>query len=435
MILTYHRRIVLLALLAGAPAVLVSILLLAYGNFDWWTRAMLGAVVAGLWIGLSLVLRNLIDRPLRTVSNVVAALREDDFSIRAREASADDALGQLMGEVNALAETLRLQRLGAREAAALLRAVMAEIDVAIFAFDAQRRLVLVNRFGETLLARSAAHLLNQPADDLGLHDALGPASAVADLNFPGGSGRFEVRRTKFWQGGTPHELLVLSDISQPLREQEREAWKRLIRVISHELNNSLAPIKSIAGSLESLLGRTPAPPDLHDDLQHGLAVIASRADALSRFTASYARLARLPSPVRTRIDFAAVMRRVVRLETRLAVSVAEGPAVMLNADADQLEQLLINLIRNAVDAALETGGGVRAGWEQDDHALDAWIEDDGPGLQNTANLFVPFFTTKAGGSGVGLALCRQIADGHGGSLSVENRGDRRGARAILRLPL
>jgi nitrogen fixation/metabolism regulation signal transduction histidine kinase len=434
-ILTYHRRILLVALLAGMPAVLVSVLLLTYGDFDWRIRGALAALVAGLWIGLVLVLRDLIDRPLRTVSNVVAALREDDFSIRARDATADDALGQLMIEVNALAETLRVQRLGAQEAAALLRAVMAEIDVAIFAFDAQRRLVLVNRFGETLLAQSAAHLLNRPADELGLHQALGPASSVADLSFPGGSGRFEVRRTKFWQGGSPHELLVLSDISQPLREQEREAWKRLIRVISHELNNSLAPIKSIAGSLESLLGRTPAPPDLGDDLQRGLAVIASRAEALSRFTASYARLARLPPPVRTRVDFAAVMRRVVTLEQRLVVNVVDGPSIAINADADQLEQLLINVVRNAVDAALEAGGCVRAGWGQQDDALEVWVEDEGPGLQNTANLFVPFFTTKAGGSGVGLALCRQIADGHGGSLTVENRTDRRGARAVLRLPL
>jgi nitrogen fixation/metabolism regulation signal transduction histidine kinase len=434
-ILTYHRRIMALALLAGAPAVLVSILLLVYVDVGWSTRGALVALVVGLWIGTVLVLRNLIDRPLRTVSNVVAALREDDFSIRAREAGADDALGQLMSEVNALAETLRLQRLGAQEAAALLRAVMAEIDVAIFAFDAQRRLALVNRFGEKLLAQSAADLLHRPADELGLHDALGPASAVADLSFPGGTGRFEVRRTKFWQGGTPHELLVLSDISQPLREQEQEAWKRLIRVISHELNNSLAPIQSIAGSLESLLGRTPPPPDLRDDLQHGLAVIGSRTEALSRFTASYARLARLPPPVRTRVDFAAVIHRVVTLERRLTVHVVEGPTTMINADADQLEQLLINLIRNAVDAALETAGCVRAGWNQVDHSLEVWIEDEGPGLQNTANLFVPFFTTKTDGSGVGLALCRQIADGHGGSLTLENRADRRGARAVLRLPL
>jgi len=425
----------LLALLAGAPGVVASALLLVAGNHGWLTSGAVAALVLGLWIGLVVALRDVIVRPLRTVSNVVAALREDDFSVRARESATDDDLGQLMLEVNALADTLRSQRLGAQEAAALLRAVMAEMEVGIFAFDGQQRLVLVNRYGEKLLAQSAARLLNRHADELGLHEALRPASSVTDLSFPGGSGRFEVRRTKFWQGGTAHELLVLSDISQPLREQEREAWKRLIRVIGHELNNSLAPIKSIAGSLESLLDRTPAPDDWRDDMQHGLAVIGSRADALSRFTVSYARLARLPRPARTHVDFAAVIHRVVALEPRLRVDVVEGPQIVINADADQLEQLLINLIRNAVDAALETGGGVRTGWDREDHALNAWIEDEGPGLQNTANLFVPFFTTKTGGSGIGLALCREIADGHGGSLTVENRTDRRGARAVLRLPL
>jgi nitrogen fixation/metabolism regulation signal transduction histidine kinase len=340
-----------------------------------------------------------------------------------------------MVEVNALADTLRSQRLGAQEATALLRAVMAEMEVGIFAFDAQRQLVLVNRFGERLLDQTADDLLHRRAEALGLDTALQTGSALADLSFPGGAGRFEVRRTKFWQGGIPHELLVLSDLSQPLRAQERDAWRRLIRVLGHELNNSLAPIKSIAGSLESLLGRTPAPDDWRDDMQRGLAVIAARADALSRFTASYARLARLPPPVRTPVDFGALVHRVVALESRLPVSIDDGPTVTLEADPDQLEQLLINVTRNAVDAALETGGGVRAGWSHANGTFEAWFEDEGPGLQSTANLFVPFFTTKPGGSGIGLALSRQIAEGHGGTLVVENRAGQRGVRAVLRLPL
>jgi signal transduction histidine kinase len=268
-----------------------------------------------------------------------------------------------------------------------------------------------------------------------LDDALDSSSALQDLNFPGGAGRWEIRRTKFWQGGAPHELLVLSDLSQPLREQEREAWKRLIRVLGHELNNSLAPIKSIAGSLESLLGRAPAPADWREDMQRGLAVIASRADALSRFTGTYARLARLPPPARKPVEFAALMRRVVTLEARLPVSVQPSPAVTVTADADQLEQLLINVLRNAVDAAVETGGCVATGWSKADRRLEVWVDDEGPGLHSTANLFVPFFTTKAGGSGIGLVLSRQIAEAHGGSLTVENRPDRRGTRATLRLPL
>jgi two-component system, NtrC family, nitrogen regulation sensor histidine kinase NtrY len=431
----YDRRVTLLALAAGVPGVIVCLVLLWISSYSWLVRSSLALLVIGLWLVLALMLRDRIVRPLQTVSNLLAALREDDFSIRARGAAPNDALGHVMLEVNTLAETLRAQRLGAQEATALLRAVMAEIDVAIFAFDNHQQLVLANRYGERLLGRETAELVGRSAEALGLHEALRPASAIQDLSFPGGTGRWEIRRTKFWQGGTPHEMLVMSDLSQPLREQEREAWKRLIRVLGHELNNSLAPIKSIAGSLESLLGRTPPPSDWRDDMQRGLTVIASRAEALSRFTSAYARLARLPPPNRKPVAFASLMQRVVTLDARAPVLLDEGPRITVTADADQLEQLLINLLRNAVDAALETGGGVTAGWLSQEHMLEVWIEDEGPGLQNTANLFVPFFTTKAGGSGIGLVLSRQIAEGHGGSLGLENRTDRPGTRATLRLPL
>ena len=433
--LSYDRRVSLLALGAGAPAVVIALLLLWAGNYTWLVRITAALIIVGLWLVVAVTLRDRIIRPLQTVSNLLAALREDDFSIRARGAEPNDALGQVMLEINTLAETLRTQRLGAQEATVLLRAVMAEIDVAIFAFDSEKRLVLVNRYGERLLGRDAADLIGRAADDLGLQGAVTDSAAIQDLSFPGGAGRWEIRRSKFWQGGSPHELFVLSDLSQPLREQERLAWRRLIRVIGHELNNSLAPIKSIAGSLESLLGRTPPPDDWRDDMQRGLAVIASRADALSRFTTAYARLARLPAPTKRFFDFAALVRRVVAIESRLTVAIASAPELAISADPDQIEQLLINLVRNAVDAALETGGGVQIGWSSVYHTLEVRIEDEGPGLQNTGNLFVPFFTTKAGGSGIGLVLSRQIAEGHGGSLMLENRRDGRGTRASLRLPL
>jgi two-component system nitrogen regulation sensor histidine kinase NtrY len=434
-VISYDRRVTLLALGAGAPAVVISLLLLWIGNYSWLVHTTAALIIVGLWLVVAVTLRDRIIRPLQTVSNLLAALREDDFSIRARGAEPNNALGQVMLEINTLAETLRSQRLGAQEATVLLRAVMAEIDVAIFAFDSDKRLVLVNRYGERLLGRDAADLVGRAADDLGLQGALTDSSAIQDLSFPGGAGRWEIRRTKFWQGGSPHELFALSDLSQPLREQERLAWRRLIRVIGHELNNSLAPIKSIAGSLESLLGRNPPPEDWRDDMQRGLAVIASRADALSRFTTAYARLARLPAPTKRLFDFGALVRRVVALESRLTVTIRAAPDLTISADPDQIEQLLINLVRNAVDAALETGGGVQIGWASPYHTLEVRIEDEGPGLQNTGNLFVPFFTTKAGGSGIGLVLSRQIAEGHGGSLMLENRPDTPGTRATLRLPL
>jgi len=244
-----------------------------------------------------------------------------------------------------------------------------------------------------------------------------------------------VRRTTFRQGGVPHQLLVLADVSRPLRDEERQAWQRLIRVIGHEINNSLAPIKSIAGSLESMLARDDMPEDWNDDMRRGLAVIAARSDSLSRFTTAYARLAKLPAPRLDSIHVPELVRRVAGVETRLGVRIQEGPDLTIRADRDQLEQLLINLVHNAVDAALQTGGGVTVEWKREGRSFELWIDDEGAGLPNASNLFVPFYTTKPGGSGIGLVLSRQIAEAHGGTLTLDNHADRRGCRAYLRLPI
>jgi two-component system nitrogen regulation sensor histidine kinase NtrY len=432
--ISHDRRLLLMMLGVGLPGVITAAALLWLSPYSLLLRGILGGLIVVSWIWLARKIRDRILRPLQTISNLLAALREGDFSIRARDAGNDDALGAVMLEINTLSDTLRTQRLGAQEATALLHAVMAEIDVAIFAFDRRGLLALVNRYGEHLLGRPAHEMIGRQANDLGIEPDDGTGSSVHDIEFPGGTGRWEIRRRTFWQGGEPHELVVLSDVSQPLREQERQAWQRLIRVIGHELNNSLAPIKSIAGSLAALLGRTPQPSDWRQDMEQGLSVIESRADALNRFTTAYARLARLPAPHRRPIAFSTLVTRVVGLESRLPIAVSNGPEVILAADPDQLEQLLINLFRNAVDAALETGGRVCAGWSHVNSTLEFRVEDEGPGLHNTANLFVPFFTTKPGGSGIGLVLSRQIAEAHGGTLTLQNRDTGRGTRATLRIP-
>jgi two-component system nitrogen regulation sensor histidine kinase NtrY len=339
-------------------------------------------------------------------------------------------------EVNAIGEVLREQRLGAVEAAALLHRVVNEVDVAVFAFDHYGHLRLVNRAGERLLAAPGERLLGRPAEDLGLTGLLdGEVSRIVPLTFPGGPGRWEIRRSTFRELGLPHRLLVISDLSQTLREEERQAWKRLIRVLGHELNNSLAPIHSMTSTLVGLLTREPQPDDWKEDMQHGLEVIGNRSGALIRFMAAYARLARLPPPRRAPFELASLIRRTAALETRLPVYVEKGPEVTIEADADQVEQLLINLIRNAVDAALLTGGGVGVGWRIDATHVEVRVEDEGPGLSNTDNLFVPFYTTKPGGTGIGLVLSRQIAEAHGGALTLENRTPEPGCEALLRLPV
>jgi two-component system, NtrC family, nitrogen regulation sensor histidine kinase NtrY len=432
----HEARITWTAIIAGFPAVLISLILLWTGDYSSKVVWTLAALIMIFWLGFSLSIKTKVTLPLQTISNVLASLREGDFSLRARGAGNNDALSEVVTEVNALSETLMAQRLGAVEATTLLRNVMQEIDVAVFAFDAGDILRLVNRAGERLLAATDQQLLGRNAVALGLSSCLqGESFRLMEASFPGGAGRWEMRRAKFWQSGTPHYLLVLSDLSKALREEERQAWKRLIRVLGHELNNSLAPIKSIAASLVVLLDRNPRPSDWEEDARRGLAVIANRGESLSRFMEGYSRLAQLPPPRLQPVDVHAWIRRVICLETRMDVSVHPGPELTIRADGDQLDQLLINLLRNAVDAALQTGGSVQISWAKTQAMLELWMDDEGPGISNPSNLFVPFFTTKPRGSGIGLALSRQIAEAHQGSLALENRSGALGCRAFLRLPL
>jgi two-component system nitrogen regulation sensor histidine kinase NtrY len=432
----YEGRVVLLSLLAGLPGSVVALWFLWTGDYPTHVRATLTVLIAGCWLGFAMAVRERVVFPLQTLSNLLGALREGDFSVRGRSPRPDDALGEVMREVNTLGSTLREQRLGAMEATTLLRTVMREIGVAIFAFDENQRLRLVNRAGEQLLAAPPERLLGQTAAELQLLSCLeGPPQTTLQTVFPGAAGRWGVRRTRIRERGLPLELVVISDLTQALSEQELQAWQRLVRVLGHELNNSLAPIKSIAGSLLTILSRQPLAEDWRDDMQRGLSVITSRSESLSRFIGTYARLAKLPRPQLQPLDVAASVGRAASLETRLEVRVEAGPAVTVQGDPDQLEQVLINLLRNAADASLVTGGGVSAGWRRDGSMLEIWVKDDGPGLSGTANLFVPFFTTKPGGSGIGLVLSRQIAEGHGGALMLQNRADGPGCVARLRLPL
>ena len=425
----------------GLPGVIGALWFLWLSSLAPGIRWVLSLVLVAGWLRFSVAARNHALRPFETIANMLAALREGDFSIRARITArvgdARDPLSLAYLELNSLEEILREQRLGAVEATETLRKVLEEIDIVVLAFDPEGVLQIVNRAGERLLGQPANRLRGRTAEDLRLADQLtGTTPRTVELSFPGGSGRWELRRSVVRQEGYPLSLIALSDLSRALHEEERKAWKRIIRVLSHEINNSLAPIKSISGSLHSLLRQSRLPADNREDLERGLRVISARADTLGRFMASYAKLARLPAPALAPVSVGSLVRMVAELETRIPVQVVPGPEAICPADADQLQQALINLVRNAVDATLEAEGDrVRLGWEVHAGKVEIIVEDEGPGLGDTANLFVPFFTTKSGGSGVGLVLSRQIAESHGGTLLLEDRGDVRGARARIAVPM
>ncbi len=431
--LRFQNRVLVLVLLAVAPGAIATVVLLFLTNASApmrWT--IIGFLSFAVLIAVVAVRRNVV-RPLQTLANMLEALREGDYSMRGRNVDPEDSFGEVMVEVNTLSRTLYDQRLEALEAGALLQKIIADVDIAVFAFDAALRLRIVNRAGEALLGGTIEKLQGRSAADLGLSGMLGePSGRIVAHVFPGGSGRWEIRRRSFREGGKPHELLVISDLSPALREEERQAWQRIVRVIGHELNSSLAPIKSMAGTVRKLVGRQPLPEDWRDDAQAGLSIIHDRAESLERFMGAYARLARLPSPTRRDAELAALVRRVASLhETRIVVE--PGAKMHLWIDPDQIEQVFINLMRNAVDAAGETGG-VRVRWHEDGDDAVVEVEDDGPGLARTDNLWVPFFTTKPHGTGIGLVLSREIVENHGGSIVLENRVGAKGCVARVRLP-
>jgi two-component system, NtrC family, nitrogen regulation sensor histidine kinase NtrY len=437
-----EQAVVGLSLLGGLPAAVALVYLVWGQNYSFEVRWTLAAVVLVVWGGCALTAYQMVTRVLYLAANLLGALHEGDYSIRGTGAKPGSAADLVMKEINSLGNTLQRQRSEAVESTALLTSVMGAIDVAVFAFDMDEKLVLANPAAERLLSKPAApgvvagprELVGREASELRLEKYLtGDTPRLIEGAF-GPATRMELRRSTFYRDGKPHQLLVFADLSRALREQQQQAWQGIVRVLSHEINNSLTPIKSIAHSIKRMISRVPDIPRAAE-IQDGLNLIETRSGALGRFLRSYAQLARLPKPQERPIQILPLARRIAELENRLPIVVKASTDVQLEADPDQLEQLLINIVRNAVDATIETGGKVWIDWTKHDGYLQLTVEDEGPGLPDTTNLFVPFFTTKPTGSGIGLALSRQIAEAHGGTLGLENRTDARGCRAVLRLPV
>jgi nitrogen fixation/metabolism regulation signal transduction histidine kinase len=431
----FERRVTALAMALALPALALGTFVLAAIDVSPVLRACLILLLVLTIGGTAALLRESIIQPLRGLANVVEAYRAGDYTVRGRRSAKGDALGDLVGEINDLGRTLHQQRLRAMEATALLDKLIGDIDVAVLAFDGAHQLRLANPAANRLLGIEVGSAIGRPASELALDEFLQderPTRVVGAI--AGRSGRWQVTHGTFRESGLVQHLLIVADVRQALREEERLAWQRLIRVIGHEVNNSLTPIRSLAATLRDMLQRTLGPDQSREETLGALAVIAERTEGLGRFLAQYSRLARLPQPHPRWVPLAPLLARVAALDPERHIEISVAPDLEACVDEDQLEQVLINLVKNALESQGHDGQAISVRAESRGDALSITVLDSGPGIANPDNLFVPFFTTKPGGSGVGLALSRQIIEGHGGTLRLDNRSDARGAVASVEIP-
>lgn len=436
----FERNILLRTLASGFAAVLAALVLIWTRGMSRQSEVMLTLLVTVPWLALAIGVRSKMAYLLRTLSNMMEAMREGDYSMRLRGADRNDALSELIVEINHLTRSLQDRRFSAIEATALLRKILGQIDVAMFGFDHQGELCLINDSGLDALGKPEKALMGHTAEDLGLTECLdGDTPRILELALPGGMRRWELRRTTYRDKGVTHQMVFLSDLTRALHQEERLAWKRLIQILRHELNNSLAPIQSVAETLQKRVKQDAAGDEWLEDVRDGLDIIAARSNELGRFIDAYSTLTRLPDPVPEPFEVSPWVHQVAQLETRVSVTVEPGPELTILADRGQLDQLLINLVANAAEAALEVQdkdhAAVTLVWCTIDKQLQIQIQDNGPGLDQSRDVFVPFFTTKPQGCGIGLALSRQIAEAHHGHLTLENRSDAIGCTASLWLPI
>jgi nitrogen fixation/metabolism regulation signal transduction histidine kinase len=449
--LAFEDRLVRIVLIGFAFPLLVALVLVFSSELSGYLSVLLSFIMLVAVAFTAFAIRQQVIFQLRTSTNLVEAMIAGDYSLRANNKDIDGALADFNQLLNGLADQLTQQSLITREQQILLEKVTDQIDVAIVAVDHDNNISLMNPAAESLFRERFDELEGWPAKSLGLQNVVKEAlengvRKVTEFEIDRSKRKVYVRTDQYFVLGKQQILIFITDIQNLLREEERLAWQKLLRVLSHEINNSLTPIASISETLNDVLENRPKQ-DHHDmnlqqTMQEGLSVISERAHSLNHFIQDYRQLTHLPLPNKTVFDAKSFVQKITQLFEHSKFVLPEE-SISLFADGEQLQQALVNLFKNAEEANVANNvqdSEISINWARLSNMVHIEVLDKGVGINNPENIFVPFYTTKKKGSGIGLTLSRQIALNHGGDLSLENNsknsGDNStGAKATLMLPI
>jgi len=432
-----------LALIICVPCLLVSAISLIVAGVSGYLVAFVIIVLSLLIIFVVMISKQRAEQQIRTLSNIIESMIDGDYSLRGR-LQHNQAFQELLILVNDLAETLSQHKIEAKESRLLLEKIMQQMDAMVLAVNEQGFIVMANDSAQKLLIgkdHDSKNLQEIRLIELMLGKTISQASAgIIEFDHKQLSGEHFLFKECFLSEGKQHHLYLITSAERLLIEKERKAWQSILRVLSHEMNNSLTPISSISQAMKQKLQNENKPLN-RSSLSDGVNIIQERADSLSSFIASYGQLSHLPQPNKSQFELNNLLIQLgklfddCQLQWPTQSTVRTNP-IIITADKSQLEQVIINILKNAREAMAQCPKKViEVSYLQDKKYLHLVISDQGMGIANKENLFVPFYSTKPQGSGIGLTLCRQILFNHGGLIKLTNRKDTTGAQAIISLPL
>lgn len=420
-----YTRFVLLSLLMLVSLLAIVLHLVEATTLVWITLLLF---ILPPYLIIAWKVKTSLSTPLNSLSASLEAIRHEDYTLRTKPKFTDGAIKSISDEVSLIADDLKARKLNYDRQAVLVFNLIEQLATPIAVFDPNGRLHHGNDALSVWCGVPWRQAKQRRAEQFGLRFNASGDQQPWEIADQYRAQHWQLRYSEFSLSGERYQLVVLTNVEQLIKSTEKDAWQKMTRVLSHEINNSMAPIKSLAASLLELLPETQDNPKVKSALE----AIVNRSDSLMRFVERYASLKQVYDLDIKSFSFDALMEKVSALFARDIHYRSNG--IQIESDPIMLEQVLINLIKNAAEASPKDST-IEVSVKKVNALITISIKDSGTGIANTDNIFVPFYTTKSDGKGIGLALCRNIVEQLHGRLTLKNRADRLGAEAVICLPL